>query len=576
MNEELTPGTSALERDQSAAINEALLISGLRQHELTEAAESLNERLQKEIAEHKSAQESFRTMADNIAQLAWMADPEGEVFWYNKRWFDYTGTTLEEMRGWQRVLRPQDFSRVISKWRDFLAHGVAWEDTFPIRGSDGHYRWFLSRAFPIRDDTGNVVRWFGTNTDIDDQRTASDALAQAKEQVEVASRAKDDFLAALSHELRTPLTPVLLTAAVLCEDMRLPSDVREQLRMIERNITLEARLIDDLLDLTKISQGKLKIRAEPCDARHLIGLAIGIVQGDARAKKIFIENTFDAPHGEMMADPTRFQQVMWNLLRNAIKFTPEHGGISVRTSEEKSANGSKWLRIEVTDTGIGIDPSQLDQIFLSFDQGGLTGDHRFGGVGLGLAIARVVVDLHGGQISALSAGRNCGSTFVVELPLGLESKATISSPDSPARADSVGAPSPPTTPPKIAPLRLLLVEDHESTLDVVSQLLRLTGHRVTTATNIKEALTAAAADQFDLVISDLGLPDGSGLELMEKLRNTYGLRGIALTGYGAEEDIARTRKAGFVTHLVKPISFDDLGREIARFLPVANQGAASA
>lgn len=384
---------------------------------------------------------------------------------------------------------------------------------------------------------------------------AIDTIKSAQDAAERGSRAKDDFLAALSHELRTPLMPVLMAAGALREDERLPPDARDQLGMIERNIALEAQLIDDLLDLTKISLGKLQLRAQPCDAHHLISFAVEIIREDARAKEISIECAFNAQHSGLMADPTRFQQVVWNLLRNAVKFTPRGGRIFVSTNEERTGKEETWLRLEVSDSG--IDPAHLDQIFRPLDQGGLTGDHRFGGVGLGLAIARAVVDLHGGRISAQSAGPDRGATFVVELPGAVESHPGVPH-TSPALREVT---------PAFAPRRLLLVEDHESTLQTLARLLRRDGHHIATATSVAEALAAAAASKFDLVISDVGLPDGTGTELMEKLRAAYGLRGIALSGYGTEEDIVRSIDAGFVTHLIKPVSIAELRRVITLLSP---------
>lgn len=510
----------------------------------------------------------FRTLADNIDQLAWMADATGWIFWYNQRWSNYTGATLEEMKGWgwSTAHDPDHLERVTEKWGRHLRAGEEWEDTFPLRGKDGQYRWFRSRAVPIRDESGKVVRWFGTNTDVNDQRAVAEALAQAKEQAEAASRAKDQFLAALSHELRTPLTPVLLTATAFRDDERLPSDTREQLGMIERNITLEARLIDDLLDLTTISHGKLKIRLKRCNPHELVESAAGMVAPDARAKEISLNFVPEGRHTSIMADPTRFQQVIWNLLRNAVKFTPQGGQISVRTHEEKTAAGT-WLRIEVADSGIGIDPKHLDRIFQPFEQGELTGDHRFGGMGLGLAIARAVVIAHGGRIRAESAGANHGATFIVELPGVIDSASSF-------------ATAPPVTAAEVKPigsLRLLLVEDHESTLQALFRLLERDGHRIVTATTLADAVIAATSNQFDLVVSDLGLPDGSGIDLMINLRATYGLRGIALSGYGMEADIARSREAGFITHLVKPVAITDLRRALASISstgqPVGDSGA---
>lgn len=386
-------------------------------------------------------------------------------------------------------------------------------------------------------------------------------LRQAQVSAERASRAKDGFLAALSHELRTPLTPVLMAAAALREDERLPTDIREQLGMMERNIALEARLIDDLLDLTKISQGKLQFNAEPCDAHHLISRAIEIVQGDARAKEISIERAFTAANSRLVADPARFQQVIWNLLRNALKFTPRGGRVSIRTYQgERIGSDITWLHVEVADTGIGIDPARLEQIFEPFDQGELTGDHRYGGVGLGLAIARAVVLLHGGRIHAESAGKAHGATFVVDLPgMPGQQPGIIETNSADAAGSSVDV-APVRT---ILPRRILLVEDHENTRQTLNRLLQRDGHHVVATATVAEALAAATTVAFDLVVSDLGLPDGSGTDVMEKLRAAYGLRGIALSGYGTDDDISRSRAAGFVIHMVKPVSIADLRRAIA-------------
>ncbi|MEO6875252.1 MAG: ATP-binding protein [Opitutaceae bacterium] len=393
-----------------------------------------------------------------------------------------------------------------------------------------------------------------------DLRRANEDLKIARCAAEQANRAKDDFLAALSHELRTPLTPVLLVATALREDVRLPPDVRAQLGMVERNIAVEARLIDDLLDVTRIAHGKLNLYPELCDAHSLIGLAIEIVAESARFKHIAIECEFNAHQSGVVVDSARFQQVIWNLLRNSVKFTPPDGKIKIRTSNAPGADGKSGLTIEVVDTGVGLAAHDLEKIFQPFDQGSLASDHRSGGVGLGLAIARAVVDLHGGRISAQSPGPNCGATFRVELPGAVERPPGI-----------IERLAPPAVRP-ILPLRLLLVDDHPSTLNVLSRLLERDGHHVTVAATLAEALKQANLQPFDLVISDLGLPDGTGTELMEQLRADHGLRGIALSGYGMEADIARSREAGFAAHLVKPILMNELRRVIASLTPPPDPG----
>jgi signal transduction histidine kinase/ActR/RegA family two-component response regulator len=401
--------------------------------------------------------------------------------------------------------------------------------------------------------------------EIAERRLVEAALRQANEQLRAATReaqranqAKDEFLAALSHELRTPLTPVLLAAAALREDRRLDADVREQLGMIERNVTLEARLIDDLLDLTRISHGKLQMRPAPCDAHSLIDLAVDIVRDEARDKAIHLERRFTATRTRLTADPARFQQVIWNLLRNAVKFTPDGGRITLSTYDRGSPEDGSCLRIEVSDTGIGISSASLEKIFQPFDQGCLTGDHRYGGLGLGLAIARAVVLMHGGRLTAESAGLNLGATFVVELPGATEPPSAGTDSATPFGG---GRPGHRNTTGK---LRLLVVEDHASTLHALVQLLRRDGHEVTAASSVAEALNEAQRHTFDLVLSDLGLPDGTGLELMETLRTRHGLSGIALSGYGTEDDIHRARSAGFATHLTKPVAVGDLRHALER------------
>ena len=509
------------------------------------------EELTRVVAE---SEERFRALAENVPQLAWMADGEGNIYWYNRRWYEYTGTDLTEMHGWgwEKVHHPEHIGRVVETWSRSLKDGVGWEDTFPLRGAGGEYRWFLSRAFPVADAHGKVQRWIGTNTDVTEQRAAVDALAVAKEAAEAGSRAKDEFLAALSHELRTPLTPVLLSAAALQEEERLPADVREQLGMMRRNIELESRLIDDLLDLTRIAHGKLKLREQTCDAHVLLRLALETVRQEAESKNLQVEVTLSATRTRLRCDEARVQQMFWNLLKNAVKFTPYGGRIRVSSREREHS-----FVLEVTDTGIGIAPELLEQIFRPFEQAGLANNHQFGGLGLGLSISRSVAEMHGGTLTAESAGKGRGATFRVELPVA----------ETPNVEPGFGALAEAPAVPAGQPLRLLLVEDHEPTLGVLSRLLLRAGHQVFMASTIAGARELAAHHPFDAVVSDIGLPDGTGHELMAGLREAYGLSGVALTGYGSEEDHRRSRDAGFVAHLTKPVEFAELRRVLAGFTP---------
>lgn len=500
----------------------------------------------------RESNERFRNLADHIPQLAWIPDvgTEGQVHWFNRGWFEYTGTTLEEMAGsgWKKVHHPDFVERVAAKFEHYVKEGLDWEDTFPLRGKDGQYRWFLSRMKVFRNEAGEVLQIFGTSTDITVQRDAAETLAKAKEQTEAASRAKDDFLAALSHELRTPLTPVLMTAAALEGDSALPSEIRDQLAMMRRNIQLEARLIDDLLDLTRVSSGKLTIAPEPVDIHQLLQHTAEIVRSDELVKQVNIVFLCEAERHHAEADPTRIQQVFWNLIKNALKFTPAGGSITVRSEND----ADEQIVVRIIDTGIGISPEALPHIFNAFDQGDVAGQHRYGGLGLGLAISQAIVAAHDGVLRAESEGEGRGATFTVALD-------TVDAPPSTAQCGAE----------RSAPgraLRLLIVEDHEATRTVLARLLQGIGHRVVAVGTIREALDSFAREHFDAVISDLGLPDGSGIELMSQLRTHGPIPGIALSGYGMEEDVRKTRGAGFIAHLVKPVNLDQL-RQLLQQLP---------
>jgi PAS domain S-box-containing protein len=387
--------------------------------------------------------------------------------------------------------------------------------------------------------------------DITDQKAGQDALRQAKERAEKASQAKDDFLAALSHELRTPLTPVLLSVANMAGDDSLPDPVRGQLAMIERNISLEARLIDDLLDLTRIAKGKLLLRREPCLLHDLLGHAAEIVRDEAQSRGLTLEFEFAARHSTFDGDPARLQQVFWNLLKNALKFTSPGGKVSIRTRD--GAEAGVFLA-EVRDTGIGFSAEAAEKLFAPFEQGAVINDHQFGGLGLGLAIARAIVDLHGGRIEAHSDGPGSGATFRIILPNASVPAVNAPLVDKPAEAEAEQDGS----------LRVLLVEDHEATRKVLTQLLTRSGHQVSAAASVAEAIAVMdGVDGFDVVVSDVGLPDGSGLDLLPQLRQrSQNLPGIALSGYGMEEDIQRSRAAGFAAHLVKPIKFQQLAQAL--------------
>ena len=520
----------------------------------------------RDITERKRAahdlmerERQFRTLADSIPQLAWMARADGWIFWYNRRWYEYTGTTPEQMEGWgwQSVHDPAELPRVIAHYKECLDSGMPWEDTFPLRRRDAAMRWHLSRAQPVRDDRGEIVRWFGTNTDVTQLRELEEDLRVAKEEAEGANQAKDTFLAVLSHELRTPLNPILLAATAMLERPGDSEELRPTLEMIRQNVNLQARLIDDLLDVMRIVRGKMPLHWEVADCHKLIDQAIQICRSEVFGKEQRLTLDRLAEEHHLNADPARMQQVFWNLIKNAVKFTPDGGTITIRTRSER-ALGDREPRIviEVSDTGIGIDPEVLPKIFDPFQQGESTTTRRFGGLGLGLAICRGIVEAHGGTLEAESEGEGRGTTF--RIALKALPRSAVAGRDEP-RDDAEG---PCQT---HQALKILFVEDEPTTLRLMARLLRSLGHDVTPAMTIGAATAEIEEADFDLVVSDLGLPDGSGLELMRRVVAQKGaLPAIALTGYGMEEDIRRSREAGFTAHLTKPIDFAKLEAMILR------------
>ncbi len=366
-----------------------------------------------------------------------------------------------------------------------------------------------------------------------------EALLNAKKKAQQASKAKDDFLAALSHELRTPLNPMLMLSTEMELDEALPPQARKQAGIIRSNAELEARLIDDLLDLTRIAHGKFVLVQSVVSLHELLVLTEDIARGDSAAKRISLQFAKEAAEHHLECDSARMQQVFWNLVKNAIKFTPEGGEIHVTTRNAVPGR----ISVSVTDTGMGIAAEALPRIFQAFDQGSIS-TQRFGGLGLGLAIAKSIVEMHAGSIAVTSPGAGLGATFTVEF-------ATSAAP-APAAPRVVSASAAPA-------LRLLLVEDHESTREVLARILRRSGHEVHAARDGAEALRfAAEVENFHVVISDIGLPDQSGFDLMRQLKERHGLPGIALSGYGMEDDLKNARSAGFFAHLVKPIVLDQL------------------
>ncbi|MEA3186469.1 MAG: two-component system, chemotaxis family, CheB/CheR fusion protein [Chthoniobacter sp.] len=366
-----------------------------------------------------------------------------------------------------------------------------------------------------------------------------------------ANTAKDEFLALLSHELRNPLSPVITMVHEL--EKIAPADplVQKALEVIRRNVELEARLIDDLLDITRISHGKLQLTPEVVNAHRAIHRAIEICQKEIEAKKLAVEVRLEASDHHVKADPARFQQVLWNLIKNAVKFT-ERGSITITSHNV----GRQRIVIEVADTGIGIEPERLTKIFKAFEQGESAITRRFGGLGLGLAISKAMVEAHGGKLSVRSHGPGLGATFCVEFDTV---DAATTAENHERHPTLAGGPT---------QHKILLVDDHEDTCIGMKMLLDRRGYRVKTANSVAQALELAGREEFELLISDLGLPDGTGFELMEKIRALgSGVRGVALSGFGMESDIEHSQRAGFSDHLIKPVNIERLDAILRKMFP---------
>jgi PAS domain S-box-containing protein len=492
----------------------------------------------------RASEEQFRLLVDRVEEYAiFMLDPTGRVLSWNSGAQKIKQFAAREIIGKHFACfytaedvaagKPQHNLDVAARYGHVRDQGLR------VR-KDGSTFYADVVITALRNDAGTLRGFSKVTRDMSDQiRTR--AIEAEKMAALKANEAKDEFLATLSHELRTPLTPALAAASFMAEHVsELPPQFSNDVHLIRRNVQLEARLIDDLLDLTRISTGKIDLHLQRVDAHGVAREALIMARSDIHRKRLKVTTNWDAANQHIWADPVRIEQVFWNLINNAVKFTGPGGEITIQTWNE---NGK--FHLAITDTGIGIEADKQQSLFKAFEQGERGISRQFGGLGLGLAICKNLVELHGGAISVNSRGRGFGTTATVALECHLEPIAADQKPDG---VDNVR--------PKA--LRILLVEDHDDTRRVLVRLLTHFGYKVVGASTLEEALNAFRSQSFDAILSDIGLPDGTGYDLMSEARRKQGVKGVALTGYGMSQDVRRSEEAGFDFHLTKPVDVAEL------------------
>jgi PAS domain S-box-containing protein len=546
----------------------------IRTNEITKT----NEQLQQEILERqrilevlRQSEERYRYLAEAIPQLVWTTNADGYCDYFNQNWCDYTGLTLEQSlgSGWLAALHPDDIKNADEVWSNAVKDSTIYNNEYRFkRASDGSYRWQLARGLPLKDEQGFVVKWFGTCTDIHEQKQILEERAHlleleqiARAKAETANRIKDEFLAVLSHELRTPLNAILGWSKLLQTRRLDETKTSEALATIERNATLQVQLIEDLLDISRILQGKLTLNITKINLESTVLSALETMQLAAETKLIEMNTAFEPNVGQIMGDSTRLQQVVWNLVSNAIKFTPKGGKVQVRLEE---ADG--YAQIIVSDTGKGISADFLPFVFDYFRQADSTSTRNFGGLGLGLAIVRNIVEMHGGIVQAESHGEGKGAIFTVSLPL--------LSNESPRLTDKqkYSALLAPNSLP-LNGIRVLVVDDDADSRDFVAFVLEQDGAFVIAVSSGYEALQVLAEIKPDVLVSDISMPDMDGYMLIHQVRTLTLEQGgqipaIALTAFARNNDQQEALKAGFQMHLSKPINPEELIAAIVQLLGI--------
>lgn len=544
---------------------------------VAESARRARFRAEAEAAASHESERRFRVMADQVPLIIWVHDAAGRILFVNRGWEEFFGVTQERARqdGWEALIHPEDVASYTERFRESLRRKMPFHAVGRVRRADGEWRWMESHGVPSIGPRGELISFAGTSLDMT-ERHAFEAEREvlleseraARSDAETATRAKDEFLATLSHELRTPLSVIVLWSRILARKYGATSDdLRKGLALIIDNGMALSQLIGDLLDMSRIVAGRVTLDLRPMDAAELVSQAVTAHRPAVEAKHITLSCDIGPEPKFVLGDPTRLQQVLWNLLANAVKFTPEHGHIWVT-----ARRGGETLEISVRDDGEGIAPEFLPQIFTRFRQADSSSARRHGGLGLGLAIVKQLVELHGGTVSASSRGAGLGSTFSVTLPLhasavppDIDSSGTWRRLD-PDRMFAA----------RIDGLRVLAVEDQADMLDSLRQMLEDQGATVTPVASgaAAFALLRTNAGEFDALISDIGMPQMDGYELIRRVRTELALGpqrlpAVAVTAYARDEDRKRALQAGFQAHVTKPYQAGHLVTVLRQLRPAA-------
>ncbi len=476
----------------------------------------------------------FRHLADALPQMVFDVDAEGRSGYFNEQWLRYTGGTPGNLEARVDLVHPEDRARVAAHWTNALRGGTPYECEYRLRGRDGQYRWVLARAVPVRDAEGRVARWFGTATDVHDLKQTQEALRET-------ARLKDEFLAMLSHELRNPLAPITNSLYVLERVEPGGEQARRAHEVIGRQTAHLSKLVNELLDATRLTRHRIELHREPLDLNVVVGRAVEDHRNLFEHSGVSLDFVPAPRPVPVSGDATRLAQVVGNLLHNAVKYTASGGHASVRVSVEPEA-----ATIRVLDDGAGIAPEMLPHLFEPFVQAGQNLDRGRGGLGLGLALVRGLVDLHGGSVAARSEGLGKGSEFAVRLPLA----AAAAPVPEPPRASRTG-PS----------RRVLVVEDNPDAASSLREALCLWGHEVAVAQEGAKAIECAHRFRPEFILCDIGLPGMDGYAVARAVRADETLKDtrlIALTGYALPDDLKKAAEAGFEAHLAKPPKLEEL------------------